>query len=230
MTPWIPPPKRCYWLRRSGKWWSAARVGVEFSRLLVGSTEMFGRGGAMDRRKQRKRGEQSFGWRARGNEQCKAWATVIREHADDKSINRNMQREGQRLFPFIWFKSMAEFLYSHWHLRTWTVCIFSPDFASETQNTGMAAIFEWNVARLDGWTHIAGWVYEKPGHGSLQLYNVFVSKCVNKKTKIHATVHTKFRQWSFFFMAVKMLLLIIIDVIIFWVCSQTYADVYMPVV
>lgn len=43
---------------------------------------------------------------------------MIREHADDKSINRNMQREGQRLFPFIWYKRMVEFLSCKEHFRT----------------------------------------------------------------------------------------------------------------
>lgn len=64
---------------------------------------------------------ETLDWEARGSEQSKAWATMIREHADDKSINRNMQQEVQRLFPFIWCKRMVEFCSSNECFIMWTV-------------------------------------------------------------------------------------------------------------
>lgn len=46
---------------------------------------------------------------------------MIREHADDKSINRNMQQEGQRLFPFMRCKRVVEFCSSNECFILWTV-------------------------------------------------------------------------------------------------------------
>lgn len=68
--------------------------------------------------------ELSFVWQAWSNEQCKAWAAVIIEHADDKSINRRMQQEGQRLFPLIWCKGIVGLLHCNERLRGWPVTTF----------------------------------------------------------------------------------------------------------
>lgn len=54
---------------------------------------------------------------------------MIREHADDKSINRNMQQDGQRLFPFMWCKRVVEFcssMYECFILWTVTNKVFFP--------------------------------------------------------------------------------------------------------